>query len=58
MLEEINEYLAFKPWAISPLNIENLIHAEDSKLSWSVPEIMEAGSILATYHSLCGLVFG
>lgn len=31
---------------------------KDFKLNWSIPEVLQAGAILATYHALCGLIFG
>lgn len=58
-MDEINEYLAYKPWDINVKHIINLTSSQEAhKLTWSIPEILEAASILAHYHSLCGLVYG
>lgn len=41
-------------------DIEVLVNGEtnDQKDKWSMSELMMAGCIMATYHSLCGLVYG
>ncbi len=59
-ISELNELLAFRPWIISSRHIETLVKGEekDFKLNWSIPEILQASSILASYHALCGLIFG
>lgn len=57
-LSIFNEYMAYKPWAITHSMIEPLLKAEDRNLVWSIPELLQASAILAQYHSLCGLVFG
>ncbi|CDW78780.1 sestrin-1 isoform 2 [Stylonychia lemnae] len=56
---ELNELLAFRPWAISQTHIDQLVRdGESHRFNWSTHEILQAGSILASYHSLCGLIFG
>jgi hypothetical protein len=50
--------MAYKPWIITVSVVENLLKAEDHNLIWSIQELLQACSILAQYHSLCGLVFG
>ncbi len=55
-LGDLNEILAFRPWSLElPSMIEGLTIGDNS---WSIPEILLAGAILAQYHSLCGLIFG
>jgi hypothetical protein len=53
---ELNELLAFRPWSLNFNVIEQL--TSNSEDRWSIPEILQAGAILAYYHSLCGLIFG
>lgn len=52
--------MAFKPWILSSSHIEYLTKGDekDSNTNWSIPQIIQAGAVLGTYHSLCGLVFG
>lgn len=54
--------MAFRPWILTMSHIESLTKNHDNKFSsshnWTIPEILQAGSILAYYHSLCGLIFG
>ena len=51
--------MAFRPWAISHSHIEKLEKDfENPRNNWSTHEILQAGAILASYHSLCGLIFG
>ncbi len=60
-LAELNEFMAYKPWATSKMLIEGLVKGaggKDFKTGWSYPEIILAGTILATFHSLCCLVYG
>ena len=56
-LADLNDILAYKPWILNASNIEQLIKG-DEKDNWSVPEILQAGAIMANFHSLCGLVLG
>jgi hypothetical protein len=58
-LAEINSILAFCPWNLTLAHIEELVKGEkDPHLRYSIPELLSACAIMATYHSLCGLVFG
>lgn len=63
-LADLNEVLAFRPWTLGLCHIESLLSSEveehnESSLpsSWSIPELLHAGAILAHFHSLCGLLF-
>ena len=55
-LADLNDILAYKPWILNASNIESLVKSD--KDNWSVPEILQAGAVLAHFHSLCGLVLG
>ncbi len=59
-LGELNEIMAFRPWTLTTSHVEflNKNNEQDQSLNWSLPQIIQAGAILATYHSLCGLIFG
>jgi hypothetical protein len=52
--------MAYRPWTTASFHVEFLIKGDekDFKSVWSYPEIIHAGSILATYHSFCSLVLG
>jgi len=55
---EINELLAFKPWVVNDKIIEKLLAKDENGFSWNVEQVMNAASILATFHSLCSFVQG
>lgn len=59
-ISELNELMAYRPWIISSRHIESLVKGDEKnfKLNWSIHEILQAGAILASYHALCGLIFG
>ena len=57
-LTYLNEAMAHKPWCLNEDLIETLSKPEKGDDEWGVQELVLAGSIFATYHSLCGLVFG
>jgi hypothetical protein len=44
-LGDLNEIIAFRPWSLElPSIIETLANGD---LSWSIPEILQAGAIMA-----------
>lgn len=49
--------MAHRPWAINEDLIEALVKPEQGDDEWTLRELVIAGTILAHYHSLCGLVF-
>ena len=58
-IAELNEYMAYKPWRITKEFFHNLIKGDsDSKLNWTIHEVLKASIILTTYHGLCGLCSG
>ena len=55
---EINELLAFKPWVVNDKIIEKLLEKDENGFSWNVEQVLNAGTILATFHGLCSFVQG
>lgn len=58
-ISELNELMAFRPWELGVNEIENLTKSteNDFRLNWSIHEILQAGAILAYYHSLCSFAY-
>lgn len=54
-LSLLNALLAHQPWLIKQQHIIELTNGEDS---WSLPELVQAVSILSTFHCLAGFAWG
>jgi sestrin len=55
-LMELNALLAHRPWNITAAKMEELLSSEGA--AWSVGELVHAISIMVTFHSICGVVWG
>lgn len=54
---EINEILAYKPWALSSKHVEQLLKSDDLP-GWSLQSILTACSVMSHYHALSSFVLG
>jgi len=54
-LATINAILAHQPWLIKPQHIQDLVSGEDN---WNIPELVQALTIITTFHALSGFVLG
>lgn len=54
-LAHVNALLAHQPWKVEKAHIEQLVKGDDS---WSVPELIQAFIIMATFRSLAVIVHG
>lgn len=57
-LAELNEILAYKPWAVSKEHIHSLLKGGSNCENLTIQKILKACVILTTYHGLCGLSMG
>eukprot|EP00732_Lithocolla_globosa_P003761 Lithocolla_globosa_v1_NODE_3149_length_1750_cov_12.517404.p1 type:complete len:562 gc:universal NODE_3149_length_1750_cov_12.517404:1724-39(-) len=54
-LSTLNAILAHQPWLLKEEHIQELVSGEEK---WSVSEILEAATILITYHCISGFALG
>ncbi|KAJ8410864.1 hypothetical protein AAFF_G00188210 [Aldrovandia affinis] len=55
-LNEINKFLAHRPWLITKDHIQKLVKTGEN--SWSLAELVHAVVLLAHFHALASFVFG
>jgi len=54
-LARLNALLAHQPWLITPQHIQELTSGESN---WNLPELVQAITILSTFHCLAGFAWG
>lgn len=58
-IAELNEMIAFKPWAVTKDTLAFLIKGgQNQNENWTIHEVLKASMILTGYHGLCGLTHG
>lgn len=55
---EINEMMAYKPWAITPIHIERLMKRDENGHGWNVQQVLVGCCVLSHFHGLCSFVLG
>lgn len=55
---EVNAILAHQPWRLLPSHISELVRTADSAARWSIPELVHAFVIFASFRALAGIAIG
>ncbi len=55
---ELNEIMAFKPWAVSTNHLQRLIEPDEAGNAWSVQQLVKGVMVLSHFHGLCAFVLG
>ena len=55
---ELNEIIAFRPWAVSMNHLQRLMDPDETGKGWSVQQLVKGVMVLSHYHGLCTFVQG
>jgi len=53
---ELNEILAFRPWALSSNHLQPILQTDEAGLACSAEQLVKGALVLAHYHGLCSFV--
>lgn len=55
---ELNEIMAFRPWAITFNHLQRILEPTETGPGWSVQQLVKGAMVLSHYHGLCSFVLG